>query len=983
MSGLRQIKPYLYEIPKTGRMRVPGRIFATRELLESQKADEAVEQVRNVAHLPGIVDYSLAMPDFHWGYGFPIGGVAAFDLDEGVLSPGGIGYDINCLSGDARVLHPLGYTRAIRDLVEGRSETPVRSLDLQRRAREIPANVTAGLADRPRRSVFELVTGSGRTVVATEDHPFLTPWGMRPLGELRTGDRVAVIPFEGVPYERPSPAVLLTERDLRRAAASVGKTDAGRGLVQALRALSPLLPLMTAHPALPPLLKLLGSVWGDGSLHFQKRGGRGVVSLTGRPGDLRALAVELKPWFRASRVYSRHRCHLIHTTYGARRTRSTEHFIRFRSTGLALLLRSLGLPAGPKASQTWELPSWLHRLPLWQQRLFLASFFGAELSSPKALEHANRNFGCPVLVVVKRDGHVESGERFLAGLSRMLERFGVSSLCVSRRPEQMNPDGRRSHRLRLILGGSDSNLLALWTRVGFECNAKRSRLAAEAAAYLLRKRAFLAVRDRLRRRILEIRAVTGWSAKKILGAVAGEAPPVNLRFVERTIYGRGEREIRASAGFPTFRAWRRSWVRQGLVWDEVLAKTPRADVDRVYDVSVDHRDHVFIADGFVVHNCGVRLIRTDLKKADVLPRIRDVVKDLFRAIPAGVGSDGAIPTPSREEGRALVVEGAKWAVDRGFGTKADLDHIEDGGLYPWADPGAVSDRAFARGLPQVGTLGSGNHFLEVQVVDEVYRKDVADHFGIEPGSICYSIHSGSRGFGYQICDESLKAMQQATRDYGIELPDRQLCCAPLSSPEAKRYLGAMACAANFAWVNRQVMMAIANRTLARTLGVGEDALGARLIYDVCHNIAKFEDHGGRRVCVHRKGATRAFRPGHPLLPAAYRELGQPTFIPGDMGRASFLLIGKPGAMSDTFGSTCHGAGRAHSRTEMKRRTAGRDLFRELEREHGVVVMGHGRDSVAEEMPEAYKDASLVVDVMEQAGVTDKVARLRPIGCIKG
>jgi tRNA-splicing ligase RtcB len=982
MSGLRQIKPYLYEIPKTGRMRVPGRIFATRELMESQKADEAVEQVRNVAHLPGIVDCSLAMPDFHWGYGFPIGGVAAFDLEEGVISPGGVGYDINCLSGDARILHPLGYTRPIRELVEGGREAEIRSLEL-RRGREIRANVTAGFAERPRRAAFELVTASGRTVVATEDHPFLTPDGMRALGGLKPGDRVAVLPFEGVPYEKPPSAILAAERDLRRAAAALGKTDRGRGLEQALRALAPLLPLTADHPALPALLKLLGVVLGDGSLHFEKGRMKGVVSLTGRPEDLRGLSRELRPWFRASRVYSRHRRHRILTTYGPRRTESTERFIRFRSTGLALLLRALGLPAGPKSSQDWELPAWLHRLPLWQQRLFLAAYFGAELSSPRAFRKSGHTFGCPVAVAVKRDGFVESGGRFLAGLSRMLERFGVSSLCVSRRPEQMSPDGRRSHRLRLVLGGGDANLIALWTRVGFECNARRARLAKEAAAYLLRKRAFLETRNRLRRRILEIRAVARWSAKKILAAVAGEAAPVNLRFVERTIYGRGDRALRASAGFPTFRAWRRSWVRAGLVWEEVLAKTPRPDVDRVYDVRVDHRDHVFVANGFAVHNCGVRLIRTSLKKADVLPRIRDVVKDLFRAIPAGVGSDGAIPTPSRDEGRRLVLEGSRWAVDRGFGTAADLDHIEDGGLYPGADPSAVSDRAFARGLPQVGTLGSGNHFLEVQVVDEIYRKDVADRFGIEAGSVCFSIHSGSRGFGYQVCDDSLKTMQKASRDYGIELPDRQLCCAPLSSPEAKRYLGAMACAANFAWVNRQVMMAIAARTLAKTLGISDGALGARLIYDVCHNIAKFEEHGGRKLCVHRKGATRAFGPGHPLLPAAYRDLGQPTFIPGDMGRASFLLIGKPGAMSDTFGSTCHGAGRAHSRTEMKRRTAGRDLFREMEQAHGVVVMGHGRDSVAEEMPEAYKDAGLVVDVMEQAGVTDKVARLRPIGCIKG
>jgi tRNA-splicing ligase RtcB (3'-phosphate/5'-hydroxy nucleic acid ligase) len=382
-------------------------------------------------------------------------------------------------------------------------------------------------------------------------------------------------------------------------------------------------------------------------------------------------------------------------------------------------------------------------------------------------------------------------------------------------------------------------------------------------------------------------------------------------------------------------------------------------------------------------NCGVRLVRTSLERADIQPRLRDLVGALFRAIPAGVGSDGAIPTPKEDDARAIVTQGAKWAVYHGYGTPDDLDHIEDGGLYPDADPKAVSDRAFSRGMPQVGTLGSGNHFLEIQVVDHVYRKDVADRFGLKDGTVCFSIHSGSRGFGYQVCEDSLRTMIRTSQDYGISLPDRQLCCAPLKSPEAKRYLAAMACAANFAWVNRQVMTAITRRVFARTLGVTEESLAARLIYDVCHNIAKFEEHGGKRVCVHRKGATRAFGPGHPLLPEAYRDLGQPTFIPGDMGRASFLLIGKEGSMRETFGSTCHGAGRAHSRTAMKKRTQGRNLFKELEEDMGVIVMAHGRDSVAEEMPEAYKDASLVVDVMEKAGVTDKVVRLRPIGCIKG
>ncbi|HZL72417.1 MAG TPA: RtcB family protein [Planctomycetota bacterium] len=386
-------------------------------------------------------------------------------------------------------------------------------------------------------------------------------------------------------------------------------------------------------------------------------------------------------------------------------------------------------------------------------------------------------------------------------------------------------------------------------------------------------------------------------------------------------------------------------------------------------------------------NCGVRLVRTGLKHADVKDRIRDVARQIFRDIPAGVGSDGTIKVKDRAEGARLVTEGARWAVERGFGSADDLLHIEEGGRLEGADPEAVPHRAWERGLPQVGSLGSGNHFLEIQIVDEIFHPAAAARFGLERGTVAFAIHSGSRGFGHQICEESLASMVRAAGKYGIRLPDRQLCCAPLGSPEASRYLGAMFAAANFAFANRQVMKGVAEKALARATGRSADDLDARLVYDVCHNIAKFETHevGGkpRKLCVHRKGATRALPPGHALIPEAYRDLGQPVLVPGDMGRASYLLIGNARASKDTFASTCHGAGRRHSRTAMKRMLQGRDLQREMLEKHGVVVMAHSRDGIIEEMPEAYKDVSEVVEVMERAGISDRVVRLKPIACIKG
>jgi len=385
-------------------------------------------------------------------------------------------------------------------------------------------------------------------------------------------------------------------------------------------------------------------------------------------------------------------------------------------------------------------------------------------------------------------------------------------------------------------------------------------------------------------------------------------------------------------------------------------------------------------------NCGVRLIKTDLMASEVVPKIKEIVRQLYRDIPSGVGSSGAIPKLSRQEERELLVKGVRWAIERGYGTRDDLEHTEDQGRLELADPEVVGDNAIQRGLTQVGTLGSGNHFLEIAQVVEVYRPEIADVFDLKKGQIAITIHSGSRGFGYQICDDYVRKLLKASQKYGINLPDRQLACAPVNSPEGKEYLGAMACAANYAWVNRQVIMSLTEQSLLKALDTTPAQLGWQLIYDVCHNIAKIEEHDvdGKRikVCVHRKGATRAFGPGHPLVPEIYRQIGQPVLVPGDMGRNSFLCVGTEAAMKYTFASTCHGAGRVASRSQMLKTTKGKDLYKELA-ERGVFVMTQSRGSLAEEMPEAYKDVVDVVEVMERAGISKNVAKFKPLGVIKG
>jgi tRNA-splicing ligase RtcB (3'-phosphate/5'-hydroxy nucleic acid ligase) len=385
-------------------------------------------------------------------------------------------------------------------------------------------------------------------------------------------------------------------------------------------------------------------------------------------------------------------------------------------------------------------------------------------------------------------------------------------------------------------------------------------------------------------------------------------------------------------------------------------------------------------------NCGVRLLRTQLE-ATAVEAVRDRLADrLFATVPAGVGSSGAVRVLSSRDERRVLERGAAWAVEEGFGRAADLEHCEDGGRLTGADPDAVSETARTRGRSQVGTLGSGNHFLEVQRVERVHDARAAAALGVEEGQAAVMIHSGSRGLGYQVCDDALRVMDRAMQRHRISVPDRQLACVPLRSAEGRAYLGAMAAAANFAWANRQVMTGLAERAFLEVLGTGPSTVGFGLVYDVCHNVAKMEEHvvGGerRRVCVHRKGATRAFGAGHPTLPPAVRHLGQPVIVPGDMGRHSFLLLGAAGAMAESFGTTCHGAGRLMSRAQAKKAGRGVNLIGALA-ERGVTVRARSLRGIAEEMPWAYKDAAEVVDVVTRAGLATLVARLTPVIVIKG
>jgi tRNA-splicing ligase RtcB len=385
-------------------------------------------------------------------------------------------------------------------------------------------------------------------------------------------------------------------------------------------------------------------------------------------------------------------------------------------------------------------------------------------------------------------------------------------------------------------------------------------------------------------------------------------------------------------------------------------------------------------------NCGVRLMASELVAEEVKDEIDDLITALYRNIPAGVGKGGGARKVSPREMDQVLVKGAAWAVKAGYGRPEDLERLEEGGAMDGADPSAVSPRAKQRGGPQLGTLGSGNHFIEIQEVEEIYDDEIARAFGLFQGQLTVEIHSGSRGLGHQVCSEYVKSLQGAVQKYKIKLPDRQLVCAPLDSPEGKRYFGAMVGAANYAWANRQAMAHLARRGFEDVLAGKVGSFDLHTVYDVCHNVAKIEEHvvDGKKMklCVHRKGATRAFGPGHPAITPVYREVGQPVLVPGDMGTASYVLVGTRDAMEESFGTSAHGAGRTMSRTAAKRKIHGGTLRQELEQQ-GIRVRAKSMAGLAEEAPDAYKDIDAVIEVVDGAGLARKVARLRPLAVMKG
>ena len=946
---LRKIDRFIWEIPKTYKpcMKVPARIFADESLIEKMKTDSTLEQAANVACLPGVYRYSIALPDAHQGYGFPVGGVAAVDSNQGTISPGGIGYDINCLPPGTRILTRFGYTVPIESLARGGE-----LVSIDRDAKNPRITKVKLFLWRRESRLIAIRTRSGYVLKASSDHPILTPRGMVNAGELKIGDRVALHPFEGVPYEEPPSRIILKGVEFPE---EVARELSGRGL----------LPLTTRNPKLPILLKLLGYFIGGGSFN----GVDGEVVFYGSREGLEEMKRDIEELGYDARVY----CGTKDLKVNDKGLNDHECVLRVVSRSLKALLTALGAPPGRKTRIPFRVPNWVMELPLWMRRLFLAGYFGAVMSGPVTIN--GYDFKQPHVAVFKVPELEQSGYDFLSDIARILNDFGVEAGYVEK---VYSSNG--GIQLRLYVSSTPRNLTRLWSRVNYEYSPEKRRLALAAVVWL--RLIMRAINPHSEDEQLTIAIVEGGYAEPIMQS------HVNERFVERGVYADEVEEPMAPRGLPRFEDWLKANVEGDVVWDIIEDVKEEEFNGLVYDLTIDDEAHDFIADGFVVSNCGVRVLRTDLTEDEVRPKLRELVNTIFELAPAGVGETGRLHLPISELNKALD-EGVDWAIRNGYGWADDKEYIEQNGSWDFADSSKVSQRAKERGKDEIGTIGSGNHFIEIQVVDKIFNPDVARVFGIErEGQVTVMIHSGSRGLGHQVATDYIRIAESKMRQWGLYLPDRELAALPLTAREAQDYLHAMAAAANYAWTNRHLLMHWVRESFRRVFGKDPDKLGMRIVYDVAHNIAKFEEHviddeGHRaKVWVHRKGATRAFPAGREEIPKVYRGIGQPVLIPGSMGTGSYILVGFEKSMQLTFGTAPHGAGRQMSRSAAVRSLPPSKVKAALE-SRGIIIRSAESEIISEEAPEAYKNVDIVAEVSDALGLAKKVVRLRPIGVVKG
>nr|MBI4156137.1 RtcB family protein [Candidatus Woesearchaeota archaeon] len=982
LKDLKQIDEVTWEIPTSFKkgMLVPARIIATKKLFDAMD-DGVFEQITNVAMLPGVQNYVIAMSDSHFGYGFPVGGVAAMDLEEGVISPGGIGFDINCLAKGSRILTKHGYTKKIEEFEKEFYKENLITIDLKKKNEDSSQPVLFMKKPVNKEKVYRFITKSGKEVIVTEDHPIYTKTGMKISKDLREGNEIAVFPFEGVPYEKPEDDFLITEEEFKEFIKDRSLTSQ----IQVVNILKEkgLLPLVRSSDKLPYLIKLIGFLTGDGNITFTKK--TQSISFYANEEDLGDIRKDVTALgFTPSRIRARTRKHSIKTRYDLIEFERTEYSFTSMSSALILLLKFLEAPLGKKTELDFRIPKWLFKCPLWQKRLYLATLFGAELSSPSTKKNLGYTFNTPTLSMNKHEDHINSGFEFLNDIKRILDELSIKTREISIRDEYDGLTGK-TYRLRLFI--SDESMLDLYKYVNIEYNKKKRFLANLALQYLTLKKKIIEERVKIQKQVILLYN-NGMKSSEIYEKFSSEH--INKRFLQRSLFEGRKTSPRIAYNFISFNDFVEKYAlnQSGVVWDFIEKKEEVQYSDWVYDFTVDNKSHNFIANNLVVSNCGMKILRTNLTIKDVKPKIKEIVHELFDSVPTGVGASSKLKLTDSEIDE-LSRYGVKWCVDNGYGWKNDDKKIEEHGYIKWADPSKVSQEARNRGRKQVGTLGSGNHYLEVQFTkpEFIFDEKIANGFGINGNDqILIMVHCGSRGFGHQIATDYLKIFDKAMKKYNITIPDRELSCAPLNTKEGQDYVGAMTCAANYAFANRQMIIHNVREAFSKVFKQSAEDMEMEIIYDVAHNIAKIEKYkvDGRlkELLIHRKGATRSFGPGNEELWGNYSKYGQPVIVGGSMETGSYLLVGTKKAEETTFGSTLHGSGRTMSRTKAKGMVRGDKLQRDME-ERGIYVKAASMPGLAEEAGLAYKDINEVVKSVELAGISKPVVKLSPLGNIKG
>jgi tRNA-splicing ligase RtcB len=971
---MNKLSDFVWEIPpeETGAS-VPVRIYANEKIAQSMQGDRTLKQAANAAKLPKIVKNLLVMPDGHEGYGFPVGGVAAFDAEDGIISPGVVGYDINCLTPDTRVQCDFGTWSKISEIKDNLDTI---SFDSQRNI-SVKTKPLLVLQRPENEMILKIHTKLGKEITVTENHPILTNLGMVLAGNLKEGTSLVVHGFSGIEYQQPSNKLIIDNKIIEKVLDQMGINTMGHGKRQIISYLEKrsLCKLSLSSKQTPILLKLLGLILGDGSVQRN-----GFTSIYGKLEDLEEAKKDIESLGFRCRIYNRLRACAITTKYGHNEFTNMEYSIHISSRAFGVLVAALGIPIGNKSLQKHHIPEWIQKAELWQKRLFLASYFGAEMAKP--MSPNGYNFTMPSFSISKLESLSDNIIELLLEIRGMLSSLSIES-SDPKIVEGYTYEGKHGKTIgfRLSILSNTPNIIRFFSTVGYLYNKQKERLSSLATLYLNHLELVRSEREKVRYNAISLYS-RGTAVKRILELTTNQY--ADASFVKHAIWtNRKGGRVWKLEKFDEF--CKNSELGDGYAYDTVIQIEKIPYKGDVYDLSINDTNHNFIANDIVVSNCGVRLIKTNLTIKELKPKLSQLMDSLFKHVPSGVGSRINLGFTKTDLDR-VTEEGVEYIIKKGFGFESDLERIEEHGVLEGADISKVSDFSRKRGVNELGTLGAGNHFLEVQRVDKILSPAIAEGFGLEKDQVTIMIHSGSRGFGHQVCSDYLKIFSEYQKKENIVPPDPELCYAFIGTKPANDYLSAMKAAVNFAFTNRQIMTDSIRKGFKEVFGKDPDALGMELLYDVAHNIAKLEEHevDGRmkKVYIHRKGATRAFGPHHKQIPDIYKEFGQPVIIPGSMGSASYVLAGRAEAMKETFGSSCHGSGRVMSRHQAIRDIPASRTLGDLSSK-GIELRVRNKKLISEEAEWAYKNVDDVVQSIEGAKISNIVARLVPLGVAKG